>query len=93
MQTRLLSQHPIVPLHMGGASHLHTWAAHESRGLRSADQEAADHPQGRYMYMMSEVVMEIEISAQSMLARSGLAQSMLARSGLAQSMLARSGLA
>ena len=28
MQTHLLSQHPIVPLHMCGASHLHMWAAH-----------------------------------------------------------------
>jgi hypothetical protein len=37
----LLSQHPIVPLHMGGASHLHTWVTHESRGeswARIADQ-------------------------------------------------------
>ena len=38
MWTPMISQYPIVPLHMGGASHLHTWAAHESRGPGSEDR-------------------------------------------------------
>jgi hypothetical protein len=38
MWKRLLSQYTIVPLHMGGASHLHMWAAHESYRLGLADR-------------------------------------------------------